>query len=1292
MHYKIPKHPMRFAAIPLLLLTCPGVHAESSPYGKLPLSFEPNQGQTDGKVKFVAHGAGYSIYVSPGSATFSLERSDQAAVVRMDLVGANQAAGIEAQNKLPGIANYMVGAKRTTNIPTYAKIRSHDVYPGIDLVYYGTQGQLEYDFVVAPGADPSRIRMTFAGATPVVDASGDLVLPLGGHDIRFRKPVLYQDIEGVRKPVSGRFTIAANSHDVAFQVDSYNRGRELTIDPVLAYSSYFGGPTYATQITAMALNAAGDIYLTGWTLDPAFPITPGVFEPTCPYFPSNIVGVGGTNANDCKFGAYESGSNGAFVSKISADGQTLLYSTFLGGAATGTNVDNIQIGNDYGTGIAVDSGDNAWVVGTTGSNTFPITPSTAFQSYCDPEAPPTLYTPVFGSYCGTANNAVFLVQLNPTGTTELYGTFVNGTGWSIGGALISLDGSDDIYVAGTVYNTPPGGYAQFVPFPTTASAYQATGLGTNFSAFVTEFAPGGRPLIYSTLFGGPNGSAFTITDGLAVSGGKIYIGGQTNDPQLPTTPGALSSTCVLAHPGDQTCSGNASQAFVAELDPTKSGAASLVFSTYLNGSTLVGGNESSQVFALTADTAGNAYAGGITTYSAADGFPATVGVLQPTCALKAYSECSTNFVTKLSQTGSLVWSTFYGSPSGANGGNNNGVTAIAVDPSDNVYITGGADGQGDIPLNNSLQPYISGVAFVTELNSSGTQVLFGTYYGGGADIYPTTLALDASSNIYFAGYTAASLPLVNALQSTNSGGSSQGFFAKIAIATPQTITFAPLPNVTYGISPITLGATASSGLSVSYSVTGPATISGFTLTIIGAGNVSVTASQVGNSTYSAASPVTQGFTAAPAVLTATAASPNVAYGQAIPALTYTLSGFVSPDTAAVVSGAPSESTTATSTSAPGGYPVTIAQGTLSAANYTFNFVYGTLTIAEAAQTITFGVLPNVPYGTAPITLTATASSGLAVSYSVTGPATVSGSKLTITGVGPVTVTASQAGNADYGAATSVSQSFNVTAASQAITFGALPNVPYGTAPITLTATASSGLAVSYTVTGPATVSSSKLTITGVGPVTVTASQAGNADYGAATSVSKSFTVTAASQTITFGAIPAQTVGGSVSLSASATSGLTVSFSSSTTAVCTVSGTTAKLLTTGTCSIQASQSGNADYLAAASVTQSFTISSAARFTITADPSSETAFRGFLAAFLLKIQSVDGFKGDVKLSCSGGPEGAECADLPQTVSVNGTAWAISGILFPVSTTPGTYTITFTGTSGSVTASTTGQFIVK
>jgi hypothetical protein len=218
-------------------------------------------------------------------------------------------------------------------------------------------------------------------------------------------------------------------------------------------------------------------------------------------------------------------------------------------------------------------------------------------------------------------------------------------------------------------------------------------------------------------------------------------------------------------------------------------------------------------------------------------------------------------VTKLSQTGSLVWSTFYGSPSGANGGNNNGVTAIAVDSSSNVYITGGADGQGDLPLNNSLQSYNSGVAFVTELNSSGSQVLFGTFYGGGADIYPTTLVLDASSNIYFAGYTAASLPLVNPLQSTNSGGSNQGFFAKIAIAAPQTITFGPLPNVTYGAAPFTVSATASSGLGVGFNsqTTQVCTVSGAAVTLVSVGSCTIQATQTGNANYLPATPVNRSF-------------------------------------------------------------------------------------------------------------------------------------------------------------------------------------------------------------------------------------------------------------------------------------------------------------------------------------------------------------------------------------------------------------------------------------------------
>jgi len=270
------------------------------------------------------------------------------------------------------------------------------------------------------------------------------------------------------------------------------------------------------------------------------------------------------------------------------------------------------------------------------------------------------------------------------------------------------------------------------------------------------------------------------------------------------------------------------------------------------------------------------------------------------------------------------------------------------------------------------------------------------------------------------------------------------------------------------------------------------------------------------------------------------------------------------------------------------------------------------------------------------------------------------------------------------------------AATQTISFSGLPSsATYGSAgPYTLSATASSGLPVSYSVIGPASISGTTLTITGAGTVVVTASQAGNGDYNAATPVSQSIVVGQASQTITFNSIAAQTVGATLSLSASASSGLTVSFSSSTTTVCTVSGTTATMLAPGTCTIAASQAGNTNYAAATTVTQSFTVSSATSFTITADPGSETIKRGVLAAFLLDVQSVNGFSGKVKLTCSGGPKGAECADLPQTVQVNAnkTAYAVSGILFPASTAPGTYTITFTGTSGSLTETGTATFTVE
>jgi uncharacterized protein (TIGR03437 family) len=268
---------------------------------------------------------------------------------------------------------------------------------------------------------------------------------------------------------------------------------------------------------------------------------------------------------------------------------------------------------------------------------------------------------------------------------------------------------------------------------------------------------------------------------LAVGAGKIFIGGYTQDPHLPTTAGALSHTCVggpTAAGSDTVCVNNSPNGYVAEFDPAKSGAASLVFSTYLNGSVSTQGNESSSVNALAADAAGNVYAGGQDSYTVQEGFPTTPGVLQPACFVAHNSgECGTGFVTKLSPSGALLWSTFYGSPSTAAGDQT--VSAIALDSSSNVYIAANASGAGDLPLNNSFQNYAGGVAYVTELSSNGSQVLFGSFYGGNSNVFPTGMVVDAAGNIYLAGYTAGGLPLVNALQSANGGGFTAGFFAKI---------------------------------------------------------------------------------------------------------------------------------------------------------------------------------------------------------------------------------------------------------------------------------------------------------------------------------------------------------------------------------------------------------------------------------------------------------------------------------------------------------------------------------
>jgi len=417
--------------------------------------------------------------------------------------------------------------------------------------------------------------------------------------------------------------------------------------------------------------------------------------------------------------------------------------------------------------------------------------------------------------------------------------------------------------------------------------------------------------------------------------------------------------------------------------------------------------------------------------------------------------------------------------------------------------------------------------------------------------------------------------------------------------TPQTITFGGLSPVTYGVSPLTLNATSSSGLTVSYTVSGPATLSGTKLTITGIGTVTVTATQAGNNTYAAASAVTESFVISPATLTVSPTSTAINYGAAIPTFAYTITGYMNGDPSSVVSGAPSITTTAVLNSPVASYPITATIGSLLAANYIFVFNSATLTINLDPQTITFGALPAVTYGVTPITLGATTTAtGLTITYTATGPATISGATLTITGAGTVTVTAAQAGNATTAPATSVVESFTVNPAPLTVTAqnATLTYAPGMTIPTTWTYTITgfvngdtqsvvSGVPV-FTTNVPTPPVGGSYTITpAIGTLTAT-----NYTFPGANFIAGTLTITAASQTITFAAlpnIPQTTTTLSLAGDASASSGLPITYTVSSTAA-TLSGTTLTITGPGAVSVTATQPGNSSYAAATLVTQVFNV--------------------------------------------------------------------------------------------------------
>jgi len=764
-------------------------------FGQLPLRFEPNQGQTDSKVDFIARGAGYGLFLTPNQAVLSLRSNQNSSAVHMELAGGNPAAAVAGADQLPGKSNYLIGndpAKWHRDIPQFSRVRYQGVYPGVDLVYYGNQGQLEYDFEVAPGADPAQIALDFHGLEKTtLDASGNLILASNGGEIQLKAPRVYQQSGGEQQAVAAKFAVRQDGK-IAFELGAYDRRRVLVIDPVLTYSTYFGGSgaeacpgnvrilvgaisSPPSGCPAIGIDASSNIYLAGSTTSTDFPLTPQT----------------GTTPPPAAFQGTIAGTANVFVTKLNAAGSAVLFSTYLGGDGTDSTV-----------GVAADSAFNVVVAGNTTSTNFPTTSASAFQTA------PT-----------NANNHAFVSVLDPTGHSLVYSTYLSGNGEESARGL-ALDSRNKIYLIGatTSTNQPDATHS----FPATLGAIQVSSLGTS-QFFVSKVDPaliGFPSLAYSTYFGGGNPlNGVTVGGGIAVdANSKVYITGGTNflhtgssatdfpilnayegclgtPPPLtpPTTTPSCTPPSVTPPPTD---------AFVAKLDPSAAAGAQLLYSTYLGGtgnevgygvavdtglSVYVTGSTSSTDFVLPSGTTAfqGTNKGGIDAFLGKFGTPCTG------------TSCTTTSVP-------LTYFSYLG------GAGTDVSLGISVDSLQGARLAGYTN-SGDFPVPNNpidgaLRGPVDGFASRIDTTASSSISLghYGTYLGGSGTDFATSIASDTQGNSYIAGESgSADFPTANPIQGAIKG-SSDAFVTKLGailnLAVVETVSPSPIGvgnNVTF---------------------------------------------------------------------------------------------------------------------------------------------------------------------------------------------------------------------------------------------------------------------------------------------------------------------------------------------------------------------------------------------------------------------------------------------------------------------------------------------------------------
>jgi len=682
-------------------------------YARLPLSFEPNLGQSDAQVKFLSRGRGYGLFLTSDRALLLVREpaaNSQFRALTLQLLGSNPAAAISPSDPLPGVSNYLLGNNPSqwhTNVPHYARVHYRAVYPGVDLVYYGRRQQLEYDFVVAPGADPSHIRLQVSGAQSLsLDSKGDLVLHLPGGAVQLRRPQVYQQAGNRKQPVAARYILEAGNR-VGFALAAYDRGRTLVIDPRLAYFSYLGGAGNEAA-PGVAVDSAFNAYVAGTTDSADFPA---------------IAPYQGTLK----------GATNVFVSKFNSAGTGLYFSTYLGGSGT-----------DAAAGVAVDKGFNVYVAGTTSSADFPVTSASAYQK------PPV-----------SANNHVFVTELNSSGNALVYSTYLAGSNADTASGVAVGPLAGTVFVTGTTLSSD---------FAKVAKPGSLTGASEFFVTKLNTAKQGTSSLVYSTYVGGStprSAPAVTSGGGIAVdAGGDAYITGGTNYTDMPVV-NAYQSTL-----------NGTENAFLAKLNPN--GTLPALFLTYLGGNGTDIGN------GVAADSAGNAYVTGSTSST---NFP-----VQPSTGSTTYQAAfgggaSDAFVSKLAAAGrTLIWSTYLGGS-----GDDSGL-GIAVDANQNTFVTGSTT-SGNLNTVRPTQAANGGGtdAFVGEFDVSGTAQLV-TYLGGAGADRGTAIALDVDGDPYVAGEAASDGLATTGVFQAARKGLSDAFVAHFTGVSTLALTAVATPN------------------------------------------------------------------------------------------------------------------------------------------------------------------------------------------------------------------------------------------------------------------------------------------------------------------------------------------------------------------------------------------------------------------------------------------------------------------------------------------------------------------